>query len=87
MEVIYHRLIQKDLSEALDYYESEGGPTLTTSCFGSLGSRYGSMFFGMTVAIRAMAYVATENQEGRKGRTRTRGRTSGRIVVLVREEF
>lgn len=28
MEVIYHRLIRKDLREALDYYEAEGGTKL-----------------------------------------------------------
>jgi len=33
MEVIYHRLIQKDLHVALDYYESEGGPELADRFF------------------------------------------------------
>jgi len=33
MEVIYHRLIGKDLREALDYYESEGGTTLADRFF------------------------------------------------------
>ena len=33
MEVIYHRLIQKDLREALDHYESEGGTKLADRFF------------------------------------------------------
>ena len=33
MEVIYHRLIQQDLREALDYYEEEGGPELADRFF------------------------------------------------------
>ena len=33
MEVIFHRLIQKDLREALDYYETEGGSKLADRFF------------------------------------------------------
>lgn len=33
MDVIFHRLIQKDLSEALDYYETEGGSKLADRFF------------------------------------------------------
>ncbi len=33
MQVIYHKLIQEDLREALDYYETEGGSTLADRFF------------------------------------------------------
>lgn len=36
MDVIYHRLINKDLRTALDYYESEGGEKLADRFFGEL---------------------------------------------------
>lgn len=32
-DIVYHRLIQRDIRSALDYYEAEGGPKLADRFF------------------------------------------------------